>query len=507
MKSPAIKLAVVLLVISTALITYRIVWLEYPLFPTAPGQTWRVSFEAGLKPGADGIQVEVGLPQDDAARRILSEETVSGLLDLDIVRNDPNRFAVWSGLVKDEIFAAYRASILVQPTVPRPNKPPQLPDYSVMTRKAEQDLAGRLVRKWLDLPLPKRLEPVTEAAYGNWEKTNPSQPDLDAWLTTEERHDQITTTLLLLTAARIPARSAHGLRLTRSAVQEEPLTWIQAWTGSRWVDIELATGVRYEHPASLLPLAIGRPAVVLASGEVVRTRWDIRREVTSTWLLHYARITKATDWLNQLSLFNLPPEFQETFRVLLLVPLSALLVCVFRNIVGLPTFGIFMPVLMALAFRATGLAYGLGIFAFVIFIGYGFRRGVNNLRLLLVPRLAVLLSMVIFFIVIFAIIGNMYGVREFMAVGLLPIVILTMTIERFFILVEESGVREALKTAAGTAVVSTLTYGIILWEPLQLTFFVYPELIFAVTGLQVLVGRYTGFRLSEFGRFKALRGT
>jgi hypothetical protein len=41
------------------------------------------------------------------------------------------------------------------------------------------------------------------------------------------------------------------------------------------------------------------------------------------------------------------------------VPLGALIICVLRNIIGLPTFGIFMPVLMALAFRNTGLLYGI----------------------------------------------------------------------------------------------------------------------------------------------------
>jgi hypothetical protein len=92
-----------------------------------------------------------------------------------------------------------------------------------------------------------------------------------------------------------------------------------------------------------------------------------------------------------------------------------------------------------------------------------------------------------------------------MAVGLLPIVILTMTIERFFVITEEAGAREGFRTAVGSAVVAAMTYGIILWEPLQLTFFVYPELIFAVAALQILLGRYTGFRLSEIFRFKALR--
>jgi hypothetical protein len=43
-------------------------------------------------------------------------------------------------------------------------------------------------------------------------------------------------------------------------------------------------------------------------------------------------------------------------------------------------------------------------------------------------------------------------------------------------------------------------------DPLQITFFVYPELLFAVAGFQVLLGRYTGYRLSEYLRFRRLRG-
>jgi hypothetical protein len=88
---------------------------------------------------------------------------------------------------------------------------------------------------------------------------------------------------------------------------------------------------------------------------------------------------------------------------------------------------------------------------------------------------------------------------------LLPFVILTMTIERFFVIIEEAGVREGLRTAAGSAAVAAMTYGIIQFEPLQLTFFVYPELLFAVAALQVLIGRYTGYRLLELFRFRRFR--
>jgi hypothetical protein len=101
-----------------------------------------------------------------------------------------------------------------------------------------------------------------------------------------------------------------------------------------------------------------------------------------------------------------------------LISTFALMICLLRNIVGFPTFGIFMPVLMALAFRNTGLLYGLGIFSGVILLGYGVRRSIDRLRLLLVPRLSVILTLVIVSFTVFALIGNKVGLREFMA-GLL----------------------------------------------------------------------------------------
>jgi hypothetical protein len=222
--------------------------------------------------------------------------------------------------------------------------------------------------------------------------------------------------------------------------------------------------------------------------------------------MHFERILRSNRLLDRWSLFRLPAEFQRTFRILILVPIGALMICLLRNIIGFPTFGIFLPVLIALAFRNTGLAYGLGIFWGVVLIGYVVRRWIEKLRLLLVPRLSVILTLVIVCITVFALLGNKLGLREFMAVGLLPFVILTMTIERFFVIIEEAGVREGLWTAAGSAGVAVVTYGILEIEPFQLTFFVYPELLLAVTAVQVLLGRYTGYRLLELFRFRRFGG-
>jgi hypothetical protein len=51
-----------------------------------------------------------------------------------------------------------------------------------------------------------------------------------------------------------------------------------------------------------------------------------------------------------------------------------------------------------------------------------------------------------------------------MAIGLLPFVILTMAIERFFIIIEEEGTKKGLITAAGSAAVAAITYEIIQFD-------------------------------------------
>jgi hypothetical protein len=288
---------------------------------------------------------------------------------------------------------------------------------------------------------------------------------------------------------------------------EKTLTWVEAWNGQVYEHIDPRRMERVSSRIGFMPLSIGgMSAIRVSGGEAVMKRFELRRDVMSRWHILFAQMSRSDRILDKWSLFHIPPEFQQTFRILLLVPLGALLIALLRNFVGFQTFGVFMPLLMALSFRSTGLLYGLFIFAAIILVGYLARRFLNRLRLLLIPRMSVLVTLVIFCFVILAIAGNRYGIRQVMAVGLLPFVILTMTIERFFVVVEEHSIKEALLMAAGSAVVSIITYFIIQWEVLQITFFVYPELLLFIMGLQILAGRYTGYRLSELVRFRSFRG-
>ncbi len=506
MTRPALLLAVALLLLSLAFISYRVLWLGYPIIPTAPGKAWQLDMEARIKADQKEIHVMIGLPHNNPEGIVAEERITSGKLTFNLLREGPNQVGIWSGDIgPEEEVIRYRATIHTPPSRFPKAKPPTLEPYPAGVTKEEQAMAKRFVGKWSRLPAPARLRAVAAIVAGNWEVPPPGDQNLRAWSAFQQNHGKLEALLVLLRAADLPARSVEGLYLTEN-ITTSLLVWVEVWTGQDWEKLQPETGEIYRKSVSFLPLTVGGlPAVRVSHGQLSWLRWSLGQQTISHWLIHSERIKRSNRLLDRWSLFHLPSEFQRTFRILLLVPVGALMICVLRNIVGFPTFGIFMPVLMALAFRNTGLVYGLGIFAGVVLTGYLVRLWIDKLRLLLVPRLSVILTLVIVCITLFALLGNKLGLRELMAVGLLPFVILTMTIERFFVIMEEAGVWKGIWTALGSAVVATITHEILHIEPLQLTFFVYPELLFAVAALQVLVGRYTGYRVSEFIRFRKFR--
>jgi len=503
-RRPAFLLIASLVLATAALILYRIAWLGYPVLPLAAGQTWQLLIDAHVTPQGEECVLSLALPAEHTGNMVVEERAVSGVYAFDILKRGPNRVGVWSGSgVKRPETITYRATIHSRPGRSVATQSPLLTPYPPSIDSKEQQLAEEVGRRWYTLSPLNRFQAAAAVVRGRPDDVLPTDVALRQWQVVRQTHDRTDAALALFRASDLPARAVEGLRLAEE-VQTLPTKWIEVWTGRNWSNLNPETGAVYPSSAALLPLAVGGlPAAGVTGAELSDIRWTVSRQVISQWKLLYERIARSAHFLDRWSLLQLPPEFQGTFRILLLVPIGALIISILRNIVGLPTFGIFMPLLIALAFRSTGTLYGVAIFCGVLLIGYVMRSFLDKLHLLLVPRLSVILTLVIACFTVLALVGNKLGLRELMAVGLIPFVILTMTIERFFIIIEESGSREALLTAVGSVAVAVIAYRIISWEPLQLTFFVYPELILTVAALQILVGRYTGYRLSELYRFRS----
>lgn len=507
MRRPGFLPAAVLCLLTCVLVLYRILWLGYPVLPVAKGQTWQLLVNVYVTPKDEQSVLTLALPSEQIGNMVVEERILSGMHAFHIQTQGLNRFGVWSGAGVDrpeEI--QYRGTIHSLPRRSVAIQSPLLGPFPSTMNREEQSLAEGVAMKWQALAPMIRFQVIVAALKSARGDAPPSDELFRRWQVVQQKHDPTDAALALFRAANLPARSVEGLRLSEG-VQILPTKWIDVWVDKSWGHLNPETWEVHPSPAALLPLAVGGfPAVKVTGGNLSDIRWTITRQVVSQWKLFYEHITQSAHFLDRWSLLQLPQEFQGTFRILLLVPIGALIISILRNVVGFPTFGIFMPLLIALAFRSTGTVYGVAIFCGVLLIGYAARSFLDKLHLLLVPRLSVILTLVIACFTLLALVGNKLGLRELMAVGLIPFVILTMTIERFFILIEESGVWEAFRAAIGSVGVSVIAYGIISWETLQFTFFVYPELILTVAALQILLGRYTGYRLSELYRFRFLKG-
>jgi hypothetical protein len=170
--------------------------------------------------------------------------------------------------------------------------------------------------------------------------------------------------------------------------------------------------------------------------------------------------------------------------------------------VGVKTFGTFMPILIALAFRETELLWGLILFSILISLGLLFRFYLEYLKLLLVPRLASVLIIVIILMLMITVVSYKLGFDRGLSLALFPMVIITMSIERMSLIWEEFGSIEAIKQGIGTLMVASLGYLVMSNHYLGHLIFTFPELLLLVLAATLLLGRYTGYRLTELWRFR-----
>jgi hypothetical protein len=306
----------------------------------------------------------------------------------------------------------------------------------------------------------------------------------------------------LLRAAGLTARPVTGLELRGGAAPRET-PWAEAWVGGAWVPLSPTGAFFATRPASLLALRAGSFATVESTGaQAVTYRYEALREHLHAEEVA-AMMVPPNPIFRALSLYRLPVGTQAALRLLLVLPLGALVVAIFRNLIGVPTFGTFMPVLIAFALRNVPIYIGLAMVVAMIGVGVFGRLVLERLRLLLVPRLAILLCVVVLGVAIFALAGRRFETREFFSGVLFPIVILTMLIERFSIAIAEEGMRTALVRSGYSLLVTIAVYPVLRDQTAEYVMFSFPELTFCVMGVLVWLGAYAGYRLLDLVRFRS----
>ncbi|MEN3972065.1 7TM domain-containing protein [Sphingomicrobium sp. XHP0235] len=189
------------------------------------------------------------------------------------------------------------------------------------------------------------------------------------------------------------------------------------------------------------------------------------------------------------------------FFLLATLPLGATIVVFTRMIVGAQTFGLFTPMLLSLAYLQTGPLLGPAISTGAILVGMSFAPFLKRLQLSRVAFLGALIGIVVTALVLF----DMWLEAD-LIVAAFPIVVTALVVERWWTSWESEGLRKALRIAGATLVVAVVIEEIVASRfTTELVDFHPIVLPLGCAIAMILMGRYTGLRLTEFARFRTAR--
>jgi len=195
----------------------------------------------------------------------------------------------------------------------------------------------------------------------------------------------------------------------------------------------------------------------------------------------------------------------ETVILILMLPIIATFIAFLRQVVGIKAFGIYTPLIITFAFLATnGLKYGIAIFLAVILAGMMMRFVLKPFRLLYLPRVAIMLTVVAFAILLMLTFGGSFRRTGLASVSIFPILIMITLVEKFVAVQIEKGNKTAIVLALETLLISVIGFYLASWETLIKVLATDPWLVFLTLPINFFLGKWTGLRLSEYLRFRKI---
>jgi hypothetical protein len=468
--------------------------------PWTPGETrqiWDIEARIEFTAQDDPVRVSLASPSTQSGFTLLGESTSSPGYGVSYVDTNAGHRTEWSIRRADgQQILYYKAQLLVDDyaTQPATTAEPQTPEKPIFT--GPRYTAAEAL-----------LQQATERSADNITLTRELLKQLN------DRDNQNAALLLndkskvraaadLLSYAGVINRYAGVLQLEDGRRRQQLTRMLQVWDGDAWqlFDVNHINPVQNKNlliwdqsNVSLLDVIGGKNSRVYFSmiAEDITPQQATRQKVDADNLLNF-------------SIHSLPIAEQSMFKTIMLIPIGALIVVFLRVIIGLKTSGTFMPVLIAVAFFQTQLLAGILGFLLIVGTGLIIRSYLSRLNLLLVARISAVIISVILIISLFTIVAFNIGLNEGLTITFFPMIILSWTIERMSILWEEEGGKEVFVQGGGSLLTAVLVY-------LAMTNGYIQHLTFNFIGLQLvilaailLLGTYTGYRVTELRRFTPL---
>ncbi len=493
--------------------------------------SWRVTYELEFKAEKAGAQIFIALPRDSSACRVFksnirSEKTLPSSeahvkttvrepsckyddREIKLTVSHPGEHQIVADL---GIHSRNEENLPTKETSESPepdNYGRYLASESGIQVKGKEVLATREQLTSDSASKSELLSRFFEYVHSEIETRSENKPEYaeQALRSSEaEAIGKARAMTALSRAAGIPARLVSGVEL-KETNKASAHFWMEAFVNGKWKPFDPENGYEGEIPHYYLVLRRSRLSFVCGTGIT-----DLQTNISISEIHPAISISSAQLWPGKdlplaeiFSLKRLPLELQPTLAVLLLFPLAALITTLFKTVIGIDTVGNFTPSLLALSFVYTGWQIGALLLFLVVSIGLLGRTLLERMKLLLLPRLSIVLTLVILGMILGLSIVDHFALTPITGLVLLPMVITTMIVERFYVAEEEEGISYSLQLLAGTVFVGFFCFLLLNWKAAGQLFLSYPELHFLTMAALILLGSYRGFRLSELWRFRDLQ--
>lgn len=510
------KLIILLLVSGCLLIVFwRLSTVGSKMNALLPERHYQFMVDMQLQGHGEDVSVRMTLPIETKGQSVRDETVKSSSFPFSIEGGHNVRYGIWAGRqISNQQKLGYSCTVRTSheryelaPSLALPeNYPAKVQPYLLSTETMQSD--SEEIASLFETIVPQdQRSNITEVIRRVYDYCHTSIKSVKITGTT----DALTCLRLgeascggksrLLTAllrhAGVPARLVGGLILKDSTWTSSHL-WVEAWIAGRWIPFCSLNDYFAEKPMRYLVLYYGEVALIRHTRDI-----NFHYNFTASPILAApANTAGLTGLLNLWGLFEQVHISIELLKVILLFPIGALVVTFSRNILGVSTFGVFAPALLAVAFHGTGLIWGVSLFVVILAVGTFVRLFLERFQLLQTPRLGIMLTVTSLTMLGISILSVVKGLTVSSRVSLFPLVIISMTIERFSVMTEEEGVGTAIKVCIMTILVASFSYGVMNLETLESVVLAFPETQLLVLALFFIIGRWPGLRLLEYVRFR-----
>lgn len=497
-----LSLFLVLSVIFAGLATYyKIVYWGFSFHPKTQSDVWTVDAHISFKPTGEPIEVSLSMPSIGNEYKILSEDVIAP--DYKISNDAEHRRLIMSSSaqsVKQNLY--YR--IMIYDNKDASGKIHSKAPAKVQMPHFDDELQKGLVEEIWALAEQREGETKTQRLI-RFLNEQPLAPEVDAFLPVQKTPMILAEKIIfLLQAKKIPARVVRGIQLSEKRHAADADLMIETYEGSKWRVYDITSG-EVGLPKSFIIFQRGGVSLLdVSGGSNSKIKFSVTKSAISSFKMAGRRAKYEGSKIFNYTIYNLPSLEQNTLKWLMIFPLGILLIVLMRNVVGIQTMGTFTPMLISMSLIKTGFVPGLVCFGLIIGLGLLIRTMLTRLNLLLVPRISSVVICVILIMQVLTIFGYQYNFSIASSAVFFPIIITAWIIERASITWEEEGAKNAVKQIFNSLFVAIFTYCVISNGYIRHIMFAFNEWNLVILFTVMLLGTYTGYRLTELKRFAPL---